>query len=576
MQGKLTFELKGKDIAGRIGKLTANGKSLETPALMPVVNPNNPVIPVSELTGSFKAKALMTNAYIFLKNDTLREKALDGGVHRVLGAGDALVATDSGSYQLMVYGAVQTTNASIISFQQDIGSDIGSFLDIPTLPDAFKGRAQEQLATTLARAREAREASFAVNAGVQGGRFLDLRRKCARALGKDFSLIAVGGIVPLLSAYRFTELVDIIATVKKTVPLNRPVHAFGLGHPMVFGLAVALGCDLFDSASYVLYAQEGRYMTAYGTERVDELEYISCTCPVCSKHGAELKTLPEEERTQELARHNLYVSLAELEEVKQRILEGSLWEHIAVRCRSHPALYAGLKQLMKHRRFLAELDPVTKKSAFFETGPESSLRSEVLNVRARTKRVKSNNTVKLPCFGAVPLEVLDVYPLGQSVFAGEDPRAGVPKVRDLAKTKAILDYQFGEGASSTLPDTVRIKRSKKTGRIRTVYEGKKIAATVRAHDHFIIPKEALAWRLLAAFPKPKLRVVLEDDPQVISCVNEGKSVFAKFVSAVDPDLRCGDECFVVDQDDKLLRIGTLALAPKEIRDFDRGVAVKTR
>jgi archaeosine-15-forming tRNA-guanine transglycosylase len=70
--------------------------------------------------------------------------------------------------------------------------------------------------------------------------------------------------------------------------------------------------------------------------------------------------------------------------------------------------------------------------------------------------------------------------------------------------------------------------------------------------------------------------VLEDDPQVISCVKEGKSVFAKFVSAVDPDLRCGDECFVVDQDDKLLRIGTLTLAPKEIRDFDRGVAVKTR
>lgn len=573
---KLTFELKAKDIAGRIGKLTVNGKNIETPAFMPVVNPNNPLIPVKELTGKFNARVLMTNAYIFLKSDELRKKALSKGVHHVLGAKDALIATDSGSYQLMVYGAVQTTNAEIIKFQEDIGSDIGSFLDIPTLPDAFKGRAEEQLKITLERAKEARDAKFVVNAGVQGGRFLDLRARCARALGKDFSLIAVGGIVPLLESYRFPELVDVIITAKKNIPLNRPVHAFGLGHPMVFGLAVALGCDLFDSASYVLYAQQGRYMTVAGTERINELSHISCTCPVCSKYGLELTRLAANEQVRELARHNLYVCLAELSEVKQRISEGSLWEHIAVRCRSHPHLYAGLKRLMKYRRWLATLDPISKKSAFFETGEESALRSEVVNVKERLKRVTSPNTIKLPCFGEVPVEVLDVYPLGQSVFAGEDPRASAPQARDHDKIKAQMNYQFGENASDCLPANMQIKRSRKTGRIRAIFEGKKLLATVRAADHMILPKKALAEKLLKAFPSPRLRVILEDDEEATTCVMEGKSVFAKFVENIDPNLRAGDECLIVDKDDKLLRIGTLALAPKEVKDFTRGVTVKVR
>ena len=576
MAEKLFFELKGKDIAGRIGRLGVNGKTLETPTLMPVVNPNNPVIPVKDLIGEFKAKVLMTNAYIFLKNEDLKKRVLAEGIHKTLGAKDCVVATDSGSYQLMVYGAVETSNKEIIEFQEGIGSDIGSFLDIPTLPDAFKGRAEEQLRVTLERAWEARDAGFVVNAGCQGGRFLDLRAKCANQLGKDFDLVAVGGIVPLLESYRFKDLVDVIATVKKNIPLNRPVHAFGLGHPMVFGLAVALGCDLFDSASYVLYAKQGRYMTPNGTEKIEKLEYISCTCPVCSKHGIDLKALPDIDRVREVARHNLYVSQAELREIKQHISEGSLWEYIAVRCRAHPALYEGFKQVFKYRKWLAKLDPISKKSAFFETGAESRLRSEIVNTRERLKRVKSQNSLKLPCFGEAPAELLNVYPLGQSVFACDDPRKDAALVRDLAKVRAGMDYQFGEGAGELLSDKIRIKRSRKSGRIRYIHEGKDLLATVRARDHFILPKKALAEKMLEKFLPPKLRVIVEDDKDVIDCVKEGKSVFAKFVVNVDPELRAGDECLVVDKDDNLLRIGTLSLSPVEIDDFTRGVAVKTR
>ncbi|MFH1125771.1 MAG: tRNA guanosine(15) transglycosylase TgtA [Candidatus Altiarchaeota archaeon] len=565
-----SFEVKSKDIAGRIGSLVVNGKKIETPALMPVYNIAKTVIPVKELVGEFKVSALMTNAYTLLKDESLRKRVLEEGIHKLFDY-DGVIATDSGSYQLMVYGSVNTTNHEIIEFQNKIGSDIGSFLDIPTLPDAFKPRASEQLEETLRRAGEALKAKFAVNAGIQGGKYLDLREKAAKEIGGKFSLIAVGGIVPLMENYRFQELVDIIATVKKSIPLDRVVHAFGLGHPMVFSLAVALGCDLFDSAAYSLYAQNDRYLTLEGTKRLSELEYMPCSCPICNKHGIGLKELQGEGRVGAIARHNLYVSMQELNTVKQAIRENSLWELVAMRCRAHPNLLDGLNRMLDYTEWFSALDLITKKSAFGITGPESERRTEVFNVKKRIQRVKSDCLVDVKVFGKTPAELLDIYPFNSLV---ED--YGRQRVRDLEKVRALMDYQFGEEAGSLISEKVRIKKSRATQRIRWIYEGKDMIASVRASDHLIIPHDKLALKLREKFKKPRLRVILEDDQEVVKYVKEGKSVFCKFVTEVDPELRCGDECIVVDSKDNYLRTGTLALSPTEIKDFQRGVAVRIR
>ncbi|MFH1404009.1 MAG: tRNA guanosine(15) transglycosylase TgtA [Candidatus Altiarchaeota archaeon] len=565
------FEIKRKDGAGRLGLLSVNGKIVETPALMPVYNISKPVVSVQELVGEFGVSALMTNAYMLLKNPELKEEVLERGIHELIGF-DGVIATDSGSYQLMVYGAVETTNRDIIKFQEDIGSDIGSFLDIPTLPDAYKPRAKQQLEETIRRSREAVDAGFLVNAGIQGGVYTDLREQAARETSQVSKLVAVGGIVPLMEKYRLAELVDVIATVKKNIPNDKVVHAFGLGHPMVFGLAALLGCDLFDSAAYALYAQDDRYLTEYGTEKLAELEYMPCCCPVCSEHGLGLKNLYGMDRVKALARHNLYVSFTELRRVKQAITEGSLWELVLLRCRSHPALMKALDVLMTHSEWIAGLDPITKGTAFYYTGAESAGRSEVLNARARIGRVECDNTIRLMPFGDVPAGIMDIYPFGTIL----DDAVNMPVVRDLAKVRALMDYQFGKGAGELIPDSVRIKRSRKTRRMRWIYEGKDMLASVRASDHFIIPHEKLALRLREKFNAPRLRVVLTDEPEAVEFVRQGKSVMCKFVESVDPELRCGDECIVVDKDDEFVRTGTLALSPSEIMDFTRGAAVKTR
>ncbi|MCX6695413.1 MAG: tRNA guanosine(15) transglycosylase TgtA [Candidatus Altiarchaeota archaeon] len=571
----ISFDVRRKDVAGRIGRLEINGKAIETPALMPVVNPWKQTITAEELSKKFKVEALMTNSYMILKNQELREDVEREGIHKFLGF-DGMIATDSGSYQLMVYGAVETTNKEIIKFQEDIGSDIGSFLDIPTLPDAYKPRAEEQLYETLKRAEEIADAKIVVNAGIQGGKYLDLRKKAAEEIGKRFPLVAIGGIVPLMERYRFSELADIIATVKQNIPQDRVVHAFGLGHPMAFPLAVALGCDLFDSAAYALYAIDGRYMTPYGTENLDELEYLPCSCPVCIEHGLKLKNLYGDDKVKALAEHNLYVSLKELDRVKQAICDGKLWEMVIRQCRSHPNLLAGLQRMLNHSEWIAELDPITKKSAFYDIGEECGRRSEVINVRERVKRVKSDNLREVRPFGMVPAEVADIYPLGSATTFREIEDQQTYKVRDIVKVRALMDYQFGEGAVGLIPDSTRIMKSKNTKRMRWIYVGNEMAASIRASDHFIIPHDWLAGKLKEKFERPKLRVVLDDDEESVACVKEGKSVFCKFVKEVDANLRCGDECIVVDSKDNFVKTGTLMLSPKEIKDFKRGMAVRIR
>ncbi|OYT54420.1 MAG: tRNA-guanine(15) transglycosylase [Candidatus Altiarchaeales archaeon ex4484_2] len=575
MGSRLSFEVKAKDIGARVGLLEIGGKKIETPALMPVVNPRREVLSPRELREEFNVSAVMTNAYILLRDEELRGEVLDKGVHGLLGF-DGVVATDSGSFQLMQYGNVLTSNKEIIGFQNKIGSDIGSFLDIPSMPDAFKARAEEQLDLTLERAKEARGvADFIVNAGIQGSSYLDLRARAAKEIGEDFRLCAVGGIVGIMEDYRFSDLVDIIATVKKNIPLDRVVHAFGLGHPMVFSLAAALGCDLFDSAAYALYARDGRYLTAMGTLHLDNLSYLPCCCPVCSRYGLELKELEGDEKVRELARHNLYVSFEELARVKQAIHEGSLWNLLSVRLRSHPLLLSALQSLSEHGEWLSTLDRITGKSSFYHLGPEAEHRTEVINVRERLKRVDSKRTIKMPPFGDVPVELSSIYPFVSYMAPDSVGREEVyAQVRDIDRLRAMMDYQFGSGAGSLIPERVRIKNSRRTGRMRWVYLDGELFASLRASDNWIIPKEKMALSLREKFPYPLLRVSVDDEAKPF--VEEGKSVFCKFVLEIDDNLRCMDEVLVVDKDDNLIRVGTLHLSPREVMDYNKGMAVRVR
>jgi 7-cyano-7-deazaguanine tRNA-ribosyltransferase len=156
---------------------------------------------------------------------------------------------------------------------------------------------------------------------------------------------------------------------------------------MMFALAVALGCDLFDSAAYAIYARDDRYMTVRTTEHLEDLESFPCACPVCSSHTpADLRDAGADERERLLARHNLRVSYAELRRVKQALRRGNLLELVEARARGHPAMLDGYRALLERADQLERTDPVSK-DTFFYLSEDSARRPEVRRHHERLDRL---------------------------------------------------------------------------------------------------------------------------------------------------------------------------------------------
>jgi len=274
------FEVRDHDAAGRIGRLTVPraGVTVETPALLPVVNPNVLTIEPARLREEFGAEMLITNAYIITQTDRIREQVLEEGLHAYLGF-DGAIMTDSGSFQLAEYGDIDVTTDEILEFQRRIGSDVATPVDVPTPPDVDRERAESELETTMRALEDAESAAtgeMLVNAPVQGSTHADLRASAGRhAAATDLDVFPVGAMVPLLNAYRYADVVNAVAAAKRGLDPDCPVHLFGAGHPMMLALAVAVGCDLFDSAAYALMARDGRYLTVSGTEHLAEMSAVS-------------------------------------------------------------------------------------------------------------------------------------------------------------------------------------------------------------------------------------------------------------------------------------------------------------
>ncbi len=380
------FELVDRDCTGRIGILHTDHGKVRTPALLPVVNPHRLTIAPEELHSTFGFQALITNSYIISKDEFLRERALEDGVHDLLGFPGA-VMTDSGTFQAHVYGKEGTKNAEIVAFQREMGVDIGTALDVFTEPWDGPDTAEEAMEETLSRVEEAAsiKGEMALAGTVQGGVFPRLREEMAVRLGGlDVDVHPVGGVVPLLENYRFRDLVRVVLAAKRGLPPGRPVHLFGAGHPMVFALGTLLGCDLYDSSSYAKYAADGRLMYVDGTRHLEDIGESPCGCPVCREHdGPSLRDLPGKDRERAIASHNLWACQDELRTVREAIRQGTLWDLVDRRSRAHPHLFEGYKELCAQAGQLEPYESTSKPSPLMYTDHLSMRRPIVMRYARR-------------------------------------------------------------------------------------------------------------------------------------------------------------------------------------------------
>ena len=451
------FEIKYNDLAGRIGILHTNHGKIETPSFVPVIHPVRQSIPAKKIK-EIGFDVVITNAYITMKR--LEDKARRNGIHKIIKY-DGSIMTDSGGYQVLEYGEVDVNPPTMTKFETEIMTDFAIPLDKPTGFGLSKKQAREYVEHTLKVCKTTiknKKNNGQIWIGpIQGSEHPDLVKKSTNELVKmGYQMLALGSPVEFMESYEYKLLAEMIIAAKKNIPTSIPLHLFGAGHPLTIPLAVALGCDTFDSASYMLYAKHDRVITDDGTRRLDELEYFPFDCEVSSKYKPkELLEMKKEDRTDQIALFNLYAIKAEVDRVKQAIREGRLWEYTIKKARAHPKLFETIDVMLNNTKFLQNGTPKFKEKAIFLFGLEDQFRPEIRRYHQYVKKFRTKKKILVitkdpivkpvfssyeyknlrkkfkdpdsiqfcnynPFLGIIPIEISDIFPASHYVMVRKE------------------------------------------------------------------------------------------------------------------------------------------------------------
>ncbi|MEM0155419.1 MAG: tRNA guanosine(15) transglycosylase TgtA [Thermoplasmataceae archaeon] len=619
------MELIHRDGLSRIAKLSTAHGIIETPTVMPVVNPNIVVITPQEMK-KFGVSSIITNSYIIRRSERLRTQAERSGIHSLLNF-DGPIMTDSGTFQSYVYGDIEYGNQEIVEFQRKIGSDITTILDIFSKPSDSHSEAEKAVDETYRRINEIEASDSGMLAGtIQGSVYTDLRVKSASLMSaSQATYLPIGGVVPLLESYNYRQLVDIIIDSKTNANFGKPIHLFGGGHPMFMAMSVLLGVDIFDSASYIKYARDSRLLFSDGTRDLTAISGFPYWSPLNGKYTVkELIAATEEERSRSIAEHNLAAIFMELYEIRERIFEQTLWQYVEARARSHPFLFSAFRRILERSKELARYEELYKKSPFFYFDSYSDSHPVLERMRSFSERINKGHESRQVPEGiwkpgrmdnafisnvynktshsfvikwenlSIPLELNETFPIEQVItsamreypdYSSRNNRSeisdlgdggrSVEDVRnfDLEKIRAVADLQFSSGIGRKLfPDDVVIVKSRNTGRIRNIMIGNKIIATMRAHDGFLTLNVEGGRIINEISPFPRFRVQVDSESAQFNA--KGFNVFFKFIKEWDRDIIPLNETLVVDEAGRFVAVGRSTVSGMEMGHYRKGVAVK--
>jgi 7-cyano-7-deazaguanine tRNA-ribosyltransferase len=303
----------------------------ELPIFLPVYQPYSNLVPVEAMHEDFGFRGLIVNSFFLYKNKTVKNLLKEQTIKEYIGF-DGLIMTDSGAFQGLKR-PLFLENKKIVKFQDSIGSDVISPLDLITPPGDNYTTALQKVIVTNERIVEAKRLTEnSVLAGVQqGGRYLDLRKKSLDELLEiGIEYLAIGSLVPFFNkrhdlAFVIKVMNDVTASFGQT---RIPVHIYGAGDPVELPFLFFLGARIFDSSSYGHYANQGWYMTRYGAITKDDqhhMEEYGCPCPVCSANANRANVFND---VGDMARHNLHVISETMGIIADRHAKGTLADYL--------------------------------------------------------------------------------------------------------------------------------------------------------------------------------------------------------------------------------------------------------
>lgn len=285
-------------------------------------------------------QAVMMNAFHLMQKPGSSVIAALGGLHR-MSAWDNLIMTDSGGFQAYSlihqnpkFGSLSENGITFhpegskrklllspeksIQLQLGYGSDVLFCLDDCTHVNASYADQKLSVERTVAWCKRGkkifqdqmenrkiessqRSLLFAV---IQGGGIPELRKQCAEQLLElGFDGFGFGGW-PLDEDSNL--LTDILAYTREVVPVEFPIHALGIGHPLSVVKCYAIGYEMFDCALPTRDARHGRLYARTSATAMPSLnqdwftfKYINsdlniradapispeCDCPCCSHYS---------------------------------------------------------------------------------------------------------------------------------------------------------------------------------------------------------------------------------------------------------------------------------------------------
>lgn len=311
---KIKYELikEEKHTKARLGKISTNYGTYETPMFMPVgTNATVKTLSPEELK-DVSAGIILANTYhLWLRpGEDIVDAA--GGLHKFMNYNGPIL-TDSGGFQVFSLAKpkditeegvtfknhlngdkILLTPEKSIQIQNKLDSDIAmSFDECVGYPSTYEymQKSVERTLRWAQRGKEAfnnpRQSLFGI---VQGGEYEDLRRHCAEELSKmDFDGYSIGGTSVGEDKPTMYKMVEYST---KYLPKNKVRYLMGVGDPIDIVENVIRGVDIFDCVSPTRLARHGNVYTKYGKFNIRNAKYKNdftpisdeCDCYACKNY----------------------------------------------------------------------------------------------------------------------------------------------------------------------------------------------------------------------------------------------------------------------------------------------------
>lgn len=395
---------------GRIGKLSFAQNELSTPILFPVVclvtgttarggGLWKYILQADESNGLLRRNLPVMSQVLhfldFIPNkpkslEKWRKRGIQGSYREDLSLEyKAPFFLDSGGFKLLWNKSVNLSAyglsiedgkgpETILKLQRDFGASIIATLDYPLPPKLEASEAKERMDKSIKNAvmtalhlqKDADYKPFLyVAAHGQDRASMGYYVKQVFDEFQDKGLknypfgLAVGSLVPLRGAHKYSTIIEILMGLRDRLPEERknktPIHVFGVTGSLIPILAY-LGIDSFDSSTYV---QETRSLNYFDHQTgrshpVLEMEESTCNCRVCRDNfnlrelqeglTSEIRGRPlpngkyKSEYYGKIALHNLEMDFGVVEETKKAIEVDLLQDYLIKHIEKFPKLRSAL------------------------------------------------------------------------------------------------------------------------------------------------------------------------------------------------------------------------------------------